>query len=250
MVDRRLSTVDFIVALILHIETATTVCSAALSENGKLLSLKEENKGLKHAEHITLFIMHVLEEAKKKLADLDAIAVSSGPGSYTGLRIGASTAKGLCYALEKPLISVSTLLSLSYQAISQISDLKSQISNPYFCPMIDARRMEVFCAVYDEALKEVEKIAPKIIDENSFADLLKSHKIYFFGDGSEKCKNILSHQHNAVFMDDIVPSAAAMISFAEEKFSKKDFEDVSLFEPFYSKEFVDGKTITNSQTHS
>ena len=234
-----------IVALILHIETATTVCSVALSENGKLLSLKEENKGQRHAENITLFIMHVLKEAKKKLAYLDAVAVSSGPGSYTGLRIGASTAKGLCYALEILLIAVSTLHSLSLSAKNKISNLKSlpfeRDSNPYYCPMIDARRMEVFCAVYDEQLNNIEPSAPKIIDDNSFADLLKSHKIYFFGDGAEKCQNILSNQRNAVFIDDIVPTAASMISIAEEKFQKKELEDVGLFEPFYSKEFVDGK---------
>ena len=125
-------------AIILHIETATTVCSVALSENGKLLSLKEENKGLKHAENITLFIMHVLKESGKKITDLDAVALSSGPGSYTGLRIGTSTAKGLCYALDKPLISVSTLQSLALNAITKTSD-----ASALYCPMIDARRMEV-----------------------------------------------------------------------------------------------------------
>lgn len=223
-------------AIILHIETATTVCSVALSENGKLLSLKEENKGLKHAENITLFIMHVLKESGKKITDLDAVALSSGPGSYTGLRIGTSTAKGLCYALDKPLISVSTLQSLALNAITKTSD-----ASALYCPMIDARRMEVFSAVYDEQLNEAEPPAPKIIDENSFNLLLPSHKIFFFGDGSEKCKAVLSHQPNAIFIDDIFPSAVFMISLAEIKFSKKQFEDTGLFVPFYLKEFVDGK---------
>lgn len=224
--------------LILNIETATTVCSVALSENGKLLSLKEENKGLKHAENITLFIMHVLKESGKKITDLDAVAISSGPGSYTGLRIGASTAKGLCYALDKPLISVSTLQSLTLNAITKISE-----ASTLFCPMIDARRMEVFCAVYDDQLNETEIPSPKIIDENSFSTLLKSHKIFFFGDGAEKCKPFFAHQPNAIFIDNIFPSAIFMISVAEVKYLNKQFEDTGLFVPFYLKEFVDGKKI-------
>jgi len=222
-------------SLILHIEKATTVCSVALSENGKLLSLKEENKGLKHADNITLFIMHVLKESGKKITDLDAVALSSGPGSYTGLRIGTSTAKGLCYALDKPLISVSTLQSLTLNAILKISE-----ESALFCPMIDARRMEVFCAVYDHQLNETETPSSKIIDEDSFSALLKSRKIFFFGDGAEKCKPVLANQSNAVFIDNIYPSAAFMISIAEKKYLKKQFEDTALFVPFYLKEFVDG----------
>jgi len=227
------------VALLLHIETATTVCSVALSENGNLLSLQEENKGFSHAENITLFIESVLKTSGKKISDLDAVAVSSGPGSYTGLRIGVSTAKGLCYALGIPLISVSTLLSLA----QTVRNSKFEIRNSNLCPMIDARRMEVFCAVYDKNLTVVEPVAPKIIDENSFSDLLKEKKIFFFGDGAAKCKTVLFHQSNAVFIDAIYPSAASMISLAEEKFLKKEFENVSLFEPLYGKEFVDGKKL-------
>ncbi|MCX6290455.1 MAG: tRNA (adenosine(37)-N6)-threonylcarbamoyltransferase complex dimerization subunit type 1 TsaB, partial [Bacteroidetes bacterium] len=209
----------FTVALILHIETATTVCSVALAQDGKLLSLKEENKGFTHAENITLFISHVLKESGKLISDLDAVAVSSGPGSYTGLRIGFSTAKGICYALEKPLLSVSSLKSLAANALKKIV-----LPVPHaalFCPMIDARRMEVYGAMYNEHLNDVEKVSAKIIDENSFSDALKEKVIYFFGDGAEKCKTILAHHPNAIFVDDVFPSASSMISMAEEKFRNK-----------------------------
>jgi len=224
-------------ALLLHIETATSVCSVALSEHGKLLSLKEENKKNTHAENITLFISHVLNEAGKKNSDLDAIAVSAGPGSYTGLRIGVSTAKGFCYALDRPLIAINTLQALAFKI--RISNF--EFRNSLLCPMIDARRMEVFCALYDDNLNEIQSASPKIIHENSFSDLLKENKIYFFGDGAEKCKTVLSHQTNAIFIDNIFPSASSMIDIAEKKFQQKQFENLALFEPFYAKEFVDGK---------
>jgi tRNA threonylcarbamoyladenosine biosynthesis protein TsaB len=230
------------VGLILNIETSTTVCSVALAEHGKLLSLKEENKGFTHSEHITIFIQDVLKQAGKNISELDAVAVSSGPGSYTGLRIGVSTAKGLCYALDKPLISISTLKSLTL-ALSKGEGMPSHrsIQDSLLCPMLDARRMEVYCAMFDESLNEILPVQPKVIDENSFSDLLKTNKIYFFGDGAEKCKTILAHQPNAVFIDDIFPSATTMISLSEEKFAKKEFENVALFEPFYLKEFFDTK---------
>lgn len=217
------------------------MCSVALAEDGKLLSLKEENKGFTHAENITLFIEAVLKGAGKKISDLDAIAISSGPGSYTGLRIGVSTAKGLCYALEKPLVAIPTLHSLTgLFTQSAVHSPQSTVAD-FFCSMIDARRMEVYCALYDEHLNEIEKVSAKIIDENSFSDLLKENKIYFFGDGSHKCKMVLAHQPNAIFIDNIFPSASSMIFLSEEKFQKKEFEDVALFEPFYLKEFNDSK---------
>ncbi len=228
-------------ALILHIETATTVCSVALAEDGKLLSLKEENKGYTHAENVTMFIQDVLNVAGKKISDLDAIAVSSGPGSYTGLRIGVSTAKGLCYALDKPLIAVSTLKSLA----NSILNTQYSIQNSLLVPMIDARRMEVYCAVYDGQLNDVEKISAKVMDENSFSGLLKEKKNYFFGDGAEKCKHLLSNNSNAIFIDHIFSSASSMIALADKKFQQKEFEDIALFEPFYLKEFMDSKKIND-----
>jgi tRNA threonylcarbamoyladenosine biosynthesis protein TsaB len=227
-------------ALILNLETATTVCSVSLSKNGHLLALKELNEDYTHAENLTIFIENVVKEANVKLTELDAIAVSKGPGSYTGLRIGVSTAKGLCYSLDKPLIAINTLEHLASSVITN-SKSNSKDSNSLFCPMIDARRMEVYCSFFDANGKEVRTTSAEIIDEDSFADLLKDHTIYFFGDGAAKCKEVLSKNKNAIFLPDIVPSAKDMIPFAEKAFSEKRFEDVAYFEPFYLKDFVAGK---------
>lgn len=369
--------------LILHIETATTVCSVALSENGKVLSLAEEMEPYKHAENITLFVEQVLRKAEKKMSDLDAVAVSSGPGSYTGLRIGISAAKGFCYALNKPLIGIETLKSLALGFLKMfhenkeeqgfypgyfLSDAKNYSRNypraiahrknpteaeeilwnelkgkktgykfrrqhvidqfivDFVCirkklivevdgeshevkkeyddgrtamlkqrgfkvirfaneeviinvnevvskikyslamqhnlspapfpkergenvskvlpfgkdlgwvvPMIDARRMEVYCAVYDDKLNEIEKVAAKIIDEHSFDDLLTDRKVYFFGDGAAKCKPLFSKNENAIFVDPVFLSAVSMVALAEEKFKRNEFEDAALFEPVYLK---------------
>lgn len=231
-------------ALILNLETATTVCSVSLSKDGQLLAVKEQNGDYSHAENLTLFIEDVIQEADVKLSDVDAIAVSKGPGSYTGLRIGVSTAKGLCYSLNKPLIAISTLqhisLSISEDSKSQISNLKS-----LFCPMLDARRMEVYCAMFDSLNNEIRPTTAEIIDEHSFSDLLNNNVIYFFGDGAAKCKNVLSANKNAIFIDDIFPSAKNMISLSEQAFVNKEFEDVAYFEPFYLKDFVAGKKKAN-----
>ena len=185
--------------LILNIETATEVCSVALSRDGKLLSIRESKNGYTHAENITLFISEVIQEACVSLNDVDAIAVSKGPGSYTGLRIGTSTAKGICFALDKPLIAVPTLKALTLGAVNKLSIVNRQLSI-LFCPMLDARRMEVYCAVYDSDVNEVESTSAKIIEENSFQDLLGSSPIYFFGNGAMKCKSIITHP-NAKFAD-------------------------------------------------
>ena len=225
--------------LILNLETATTVCSVSLAKDGKLLALKEQNGEYSHAENLTLFIEDVLKQSNIPLSEVDAVAVSKGPGSYTGLRIGVSTAKGLCYSLGKPLISVNTLHSLMLTGV-QSSKFKVQ-SAALFCPMIDARRMEVYCAVYDAQGSEIQATAALIIDEHSFSDLLKENTVYFFGDGAAKCKAALSQNANAVFLDDIVPSAKDMIVLSEKTFNEKQFEDVAYFEPFYLKDFVAGK---------
>jgi tRNA threonylcarbamoyladenosine biosynthesis protein TsaB len=231
-------------ALILNLETATTVCSVSLGKDGQLLALKEHFGDYSHSENLTLFIEDVLQQANLKLSDIDAIAVSKGPGSYTGLRIGVSTAKGLCYSLDKPLIASPTLKCLAHT----ISNSKLQISDSaLFCPMIDARRMEVYCAVYDVNNKEIKSTAAEIIDENSFVDLLKENTIYFFGDGAEKCKSVLSKNKNAIFLDDIFPSAKNMIPLSEQAFNNKQFEDIAYFEPFYLKDFVAGKKKEISQ---
>ena len=225
-------------ALILNIETATTACSVSLAKDGRLLSLKEQNGDYSHAENLTLFIEDVCKQANINLPQIDAIAVSKGPGSYTGLRIGVSTAKGLCYSLDKPLISINTL---SHMALSvQVSNFKFQISD-LLCPMLDARRMEVYCAVYDSKGNETRETSAEIIDEHSFADILKTNKVIFFGDGATKCKETFSKNSNAIFIDDVVPSAKDMITLSEQAFNSNQFEDVAYFEPYYLKDFVAGK---------
>lgn len=226
-------------SLLLNIETSTAVCSVALSKNGKLLHLKEDTAGMKHASHLSVFIEEVLQENNLKVTDLDAVAISMGPGSYTGLRIGVSTAKGICYGADIPLIAVSTLQSLTQLVLQQKEQLKhiKNIDSAYFCPMIDARRMEVYTAFYNNKTEQQREISADIIDENSFADELKNREIVFFGDGAEKCKSALQ-SNSGIFIDNIQASALGMIALSEEKFKQQQFEDVAYFEPFYLKDFV------------
>ncbi|MFY9310517.1 MAG: tRNA (adenosine(37)-N6)-threonylcarbamoyltransferase complex dimerization subunit type 1 TsaB [Bacteroidia bacterium] len=221
--------------LILNIETATTVCSVSLAKDGLLLALKEQDGDYSHAENLTLFIEHVVKEAGVKLSDIDAVAISKGPGSYTGLRIGVSAAKGLCYALNKPLIAVDTLQYLSLS----VSRVDARVG--LFCPMFDARRMEVYCAIYDSLNNLIRPTAAEIIDENSFSDLLDKNTVFFFGNGAEKCMSMFSKNKNAVFIKDIVPSAEGMIALSENSYKLGQFENVAYFEPFYLKDFIAGK---------
>lgn len=217
--------------LILNIETSTNVCSIALSENGKILFSKSNSEGMSHAALLSVFIAEALDVLKFEEKRIDAVAVSSGPGSYTGLRIGVSTAKGLCYGFGIPLIAVSTLEVLTAQAIQSI-DLKS---NTLLCPMIDARRMEVYAALYNNNGSLYREIAADIIDEDSYLNELDNHEVYFFGNGAEKCKSTIT-QTNAHFIDNLFPLADNMISFSENAFENKNFVDVAYFEPFYLKE--------------
>lgn len=227
-------------ALILNLETATTVCSVALAKDGELLAKKEINGDYSHAENLTLFIEDVLKQAAIHITQVDAIAVSKGPGSYTGLRIGVSTAKGFCYSLDKPLIAINTLehISLSVSTVIKGQDL---LTNTLFCPMLDARRMEVYCALYDRNNKCVMPTSALIIDEYSFDEYLKKHILFLFGDGASKCKDILKFKTNVLFFDNIFPSAENMISLSEQAYNNKQFEDVAYFEPFYLKDFIAGK---------
>src|ERR1700744_3965916 len=213
--------------MILQIETATTVCSVALANQGKILAVKQINERNVHAEVITLYIQDVLNEAGVKYEDIQAIAVSCGPGSYTGLRIGVSTAKGLCFALDKPLIAVETLDSMAYGIIAG-----KKYSNILLCPMIDARRMEVYTALYDLDGNQIEEVSAKIIDENSFAEQLANHRILFFGDGAGKCQEVLGKNADAMFMPDFVNSAIHLTQKAFEKYQHGQFEDVAYFEPY------------------
>ena len=227
-------------ALILNIETATKVCSVSLAKDGQLMAFKEHNGDYSHAENLTLFIEDVLLQAGVKLQIVDAIAVSMGPGSYTGLRIGVSAAKGLCYALDKPLIAISTLkhlaFSISNNLITTIDNDKLQ-----FCPMLDARRMEVYCAIFDFSNNEIKPTAAEIMDENSFYGFLNEKISYFFGDGAAKCKELLSVHENMIFIDNVFPSAINMIALSEQAYINKQFEDIAYFEPFYLKDFIAGK---------
>ncbi len=219
-------------ATILCIETATTNCSVTLSVNGSIIALKEDyNNQYSHAERLHLYIEELLLKNNISKSDLDAIAVSKGPGSYTGLRIGVSSAKGLCFALEIPLISIPTLDSLAYQ-------IKEK--NGIIISMLDARRMEVYSAIYTaENKNKIRKTKAEILDENSFSEYLEKGIVYFLGDGVEKFKGICTHK-NAVFVEGKLPSANEMGKLAEEKYKKSDIEDVAYFEPYYLKDFIAG----------
>ena len=219
-------------ALILLIETATKSCSVALALNNQVIAFKEEvNERYSHSEKLNVFITHLFQNQNVNIEDLDAIAVSKGPGSYTGLRIGVSTAKGLCYALEKPLISICTLRAMAYRiAQKETADL--------YCPMIDARRMEVYTAFFDSANNKKREINADIINADSYKNELTS-KVLFFGDGVEKCKEIIKNK-NAKFLSGIYPSSKDMLVLAKKRFEKKEFEDIAYFEPYYLKDFVVG----------
>ncbi|ANW94918.1 tRNA threonylcarbamoyladenosine biosynthesis protein TsaB [Wenyingzhuangia fucanilytica] len=216
-------------ALILNIETSTKNCSISLAKDGICLYLKEENNGdYSHAEKLHVFIEDALKSENIKATDLDAIAVGKGPGSYTGLRIGVSTAKGLAYAINKPLISVDTLKALAKSI---------RIEQGIIVPMIDARRLEVYSAVFNQNYEYSRNPEAEIIDETSYQNLLNEQSVYFLGDGAAKCKDLIKHK-NAVFIDEKFPSAKEMAVLAEEKYQNKSFEDTAYFEPFYLKDFM------------
>jgi tRNA threonylcarbamoyladenosine biosynthesis protein TsaB len=224
---------------ILQIETATTSCSVALAKDGEVLAFKEIDQRNIHAEVITVYIDEIIKQSNITYNRLDAIAVSCGPGSYTGLRIGVSTAKGLCFALDKPLIAVETLAAMAKgaAALTNIDD------DTLLCPMIDARRMEVFTAVFNKAGEVIKATAAEIIDVNSFSDILSDNKMLFFGDGAEKCRAALGDDANAQFLPGFANSAKHLTSIALAKYNNKDFEDVAYFEPFYLKDFIAGKKM-------
>lgn len=216
-------------AYILNIETATTNCSVSLSKDGEILVLKEDNSaGYSHAETLHVYINDVFNDAKLNRKDVDAIAVSKGPGSYTGLRIGVSSAKGLSYALNKPLISVDTLESLAHQV---------KIDDGHIVPMLDARRMEVYSAIYNHKHQLYREIKAEVLTENSYNKLLENGKVYFIGNGLEKTKNLINHP-NAYYIEGKLPSANEMALLSDIKYKKSDIEDVAYFEPYYLKDFV------------
>jgi tRNA threonylcarbamoyladenosine biosynthesis protein TsaB len=216
-------------AIILNIETSTKNCSVSIADSGEIIAIKELNNGnYSHAEVLHPFIENILEEGSISKDKIDAIAVSKGPGSYTGLRIGVSAAKGLSFALSIPLISTDTLTALSF-AVS--------IDKGIIVPMLDARRMEVYSAIFDKQHQKIREIKAEIIDETSFLAALEQGQVHFLGDGAHKCKETITHR-NAVFVDDMFPSSREMAMLSYHKFKQKDFEDVAYFEPFYLKDFI------------
>lgn len=217
--------------MILNIETSTSVCSVALAESGKTIAVKESNEGLNHSVLLGSFIDELLKEKLLDVHQLDAVAVSMGPGSYTGLRIGVSMAKGLCFGAGKPLIAVPTLQALALSVSSRLAE------EALYCPMIDARRMEVYTAFFDRNNRTITETKAEIIDENSFAELLAGHKIYFFGNGSDKIKNTITSPH-ACFIENAETSARHMAPLSERLFQERQFADTAYFEPFYLKDFI------------
>ena len=233
--------------IILCIETGTDICSAALSEEGKLIALRESREGNDHARNIGVFVDEMLRENDLLPEDLAAVAIGRGPGSYTGLRIGTAFAKGFCYALNIPLLAIDSLESLARIACEdyEVGTIESDDwAGALLCPMIDARRMEVFCSVYDTALNSVSGVEAKIIDESSFSDLLSGGKDFFiFGSGAKKCQEVMGTP-NVKFVE-VSPSARGLCAAAYEKFLREEWEDIAYFEPFYLKDFVVTKSKKN-----
>ncbi|RKR83043.1 tRNA threonylcarbamoyladenosine biosynthesis protein TsaB [Mucilaginibacter gracilis] len=225
-------------SLILLIETATTACSVALANDDQVIALREVDQRNIHAEVITVFIDELFKQTDKLFTDIDAVVVSAGPGSYTGLRIGVSTAKGLCFSIDKPLVAVETLLAMAYGFIKR-GDINIT-PDTLLCPMIDARRMEVYTALFDAAGNELKPTTADIIDEQSFAAVLATNRVIFFGDGAAKCKEALSHQPNAIFAQSFSNSATDLLLPGIKKINNNTFEDVAYFEPFYLKDFIAG----------
>jgi tRNA threonylcarbamoyladenosine biosynthesis protein TsaB len=218
---------------ILNIESSTTNCSISLALNGKVIGIKEKNdESYSHSTKLHSFIDEVLKEANISIKELSAIAVSKGPGSYTGLRIGVAAAKGLCFALDLPLISVSTLLILAKQI---------KVDGGLIIPVIDARRDEVYSAIFDSSYDSVREVLPEIITKDSFNGLISSNKLYFVGNAQEKCKRLIKSNSNLIFSsNDTFPSSNEMAGLSFDKFKNSKFEDIAYFEPDYLKKFIPG----------
>ena len=227
-------------ALILGIETATSICSVALVSDGKPLAIRESVGARDHSAALTTYIAELFAETGLNFHQLDAIAVSMGPGSYTGLRIGVSSAKGLCYALDKPFIAIDTLKSLAWLALQKFKQRGKDTGNTIFVPMLDARRMEVYTAIFDPNLQLIEPINAHIVTEDSFM-AFPGKEITYFGDGASKCNSLFELKSNYLFLGNINLSAVAVCMLAEDEFNNKNFADVAYCEPFYLKDFIAGK---------
>jgi tRNA threonylcarbamoyladenosine biosynthesis protein TsaB len=220
------------VCFILNIETATTVCSVSVSNTDQVITFEEVNGGYTHAENLHVFIKEVMQQAGLQFNQLKAVSVSKGPGSYTGLRIGVSAAKALAYALNIPLISIDTLQLMAKSASDAMNE------DAYYFPMLDARRMEVYCAMYDWGLNNVIPVNALIVDESAFEKFPRDRKIYFFGDGMPKCREIIMKYPGAAVIENIIPSSENMPSLSYQRYLSAQFEDVAYFEPYYLKEFL------------
>jgi len=227
-------------AMILSVETATEVCSVALSRDTDIIALRETTGSNEHSAQVTVFIEEVAKEAGIKLHEIDAVAVSMGPGSYTGLRIGVSVAKGLCFALGKPMIAVSTLKAMAFQALLTFAGEDLLKPGTLLCPMIDARRMEVFSAIYDQDLNIIADVDAIILDADTFG-LYEDRDIAVFGNGAAKCMELFSNHPGILFPGPLLPSASAIAALALDKYNLSDFENTAYFEPFYLKDFIAGK---------
>ena len=218
---------------ILNIESSTTNCSISLALNGNVIAMKEKNdESYSHSTKLHSFIDEVLKESNISIKELSAIAVSKGPGSYTGLRIGVAAAKGLCYSLDLPLISVSTLLILAKQI---------KVDSGFIIPIIDARRDEVYSAIFDSSYNSVREVMPEIITKDSFNELISSNKLYFVGNAQEKCKRLIKNNSNLIFSShETFPSSSDMADLSFDKFKNSKFEDIAYFEPDYLKKFIPG----------
>jgi len=223
-------------ALILNIETSTRICSVSLARNGELLSLKESRDEKSHSALLTLFIEDVLSSGQYDISELDAVAVSRGPGSYTGLRIGVSVAKGITYGTGCKLLGIDTLLAMTSDVANKLIP-REYSGNILLCPMIDARRMEVYMAIYKPDISPFKDISAEIIHPGSFSDILSEYQIWFFGNGTGKCSNVINHT-NARFLDGIEPSAKSMIDVSEKAYQENRFENIAYFEPYYLKDFI------------
>ena len=225
-------------SLILNIETSSDICSVAVGRNREVMEMLEAHESRDHARVLTLLVDKILKKNSLRAGDLDAVAISKGPGSYTGLRIGVSAAKGLAFGLKIPLIAISTLEAM---VLGVLSGLKEKISglpdNIWLCPMIDARRMEVYLSFYDLKGKQQTGVRAAVITPGVFNDILKERELVFFGTGSEKCR-VMIKGPNVHFLEGVTPAAASMVPLSFERFKNQEFEDVAYFEPFYLKEFV------------
>lgn len=227
-------------AIILGIETSSSICSVALAKDGKLLAIRESEGVKEHSAALTGFIAEVFAEAGLSYNQIDAIAVSIGPGSYTGLRIGVSSAKGLSYALDKPIIAIDTLKSMAFLAVQKTMNAEQKTENTLFIPMLDARRMEIYTAIYGHDLQLVEPVNALIVTDDAF-NAHAGKEIIYFGEGALKCKPVFDSKRNYTFLEGVFLSAEAICKLAETEFVLKNFADTAYCEPFYLKEFVAGK---------